>query len=339
MKKLLLIAAVIFTAVGCSEKNSYKITGDIAGLEGTVTMMDEYGNGIEWAESVNGKFTFAGTVDETTPVLLSDGFEPFALIFLEPGKIKVSGNIAEGMIRVTGTISNDRSAEFDDSYNAFMERFFAAEEPDVDAFITESGRLSEDAVDRNLDNFFGLYMLSEVEKKWSAERTIKKLDEFPEKIRENSYARKLRELAETKRRTEVGQPYMDITLPDPAGSEISLSSFTGSGKYVLVDFWAGWCGPCIAELPYLKSAYTKYRGKGFEIFGVSLDNSQEEWKRSMEENKMTWINVFHDSDQNVIGDYSVSSIPANFLIGPDGNIIAKNLRDTQIEKTLSEYLD
>lgn len=138
----------------------------------------------------------------------------------------------------------------------------------------------------------------------------------------------------------IGDKYIEITSTDVNGEKVSLSSFVGKG-YVLVDFWASWCGPCMGEVPYLIEAYANYHEKGFEIFGVSLDTKKENWVNAINAKKMNWIQVSDVAgwkDMNV-PNYGVRGIPANFLISPDGKVVAKNLRGAQLQKMLAELLD
>lgn len=138
---------------------------------------------------------------------------------------------------------------------------------------------------------------------------------------------------------EIGEQAPDISYPDPSGTSLSLSEL--KGKYVLLDFWASWCKPCRKESPNLVKAYAKYHAKGFEIFQVSLDKQKENWMKAIQEDQLNW--KYHVSDLQYWNSapahlYQVSSIPANFLIDPQGKIIARDLRGEQLEQELSKVL-
>ncbi|OQP47457.1 hypothetical protein A4H97_08165 [Niastella yeongjuensis] len=138
----------------------------------------------------------------------------------------------------------------------------------------------------------------------------------------------------------VGDMAPQFTIPDTVGKEVSLSDF--KGKYVLVDFWATWCGPCVAEIPNLIKAHDKYKSKNFDIISISLDrpDSKEKWLNKIRETKMDWTQVSELKWWNGKSAllYNINSVPANFLIDPKGNIIAVNLRGEMLEKKLAEIL-
>jgi peroxiredoxin len=138
----------------------------------------------------------------------------------------------------------------------------------------------------------------------------------------------------------VGAIAPEFTQNDPDGNPVKLSSFRG--KYLLVDFWASWCGPCRAENPNVVKAYTKYHDKGFEILGVSLDDEKgrTNWLNAIKKDGLTWKQV---SDLKAWNNeaaqlYAIKAIPQNVLLDPSGKIIAKNLRAEALDKKLAELL-
>ena len=136
---------------------------------------------------------------------------------------------------------------------------------------------------------------------------------------------------------DVGKIAVDFIQNDTEGKPVSLSSF--KGKYVLVDFWASWCGPCRAENPNLVKAYNKYKDKGFTVLGVSLDseNAKAAWLEAIKKDGLNWTNVsdLKGFDNAAAKMYGIALIPQNFLVGPDGVIIAANLRGEALEQKLA----
>jgi peroxiredoxin len=137
---------------------------------------------------------------------------------------------------------------------------------------------------------------------------------------------------------KAGTTFPDFSVTDVKGAPLSVSKFRG--KVVLVDFWATWCGPCVAELPNVLAAYSKYHDKGFEIVGVSLDTDGDKMKSFVAEKHMTWPQYFDGKGWNndVSRKYGINSIPMTYLIGRDGKIVARNLRGPGLEQELANLL-
>jgi len=157
-------------------------------------------------------------------------------------------------------------------------------------------------------------------------------------FRNTEDAAKMRDALAAAKLVVIGQPAIQFTQNDVNDKPLSLSSF--KGKYVLVDFWASWCGPCRMEYPFLHQAYDKYKGKNFEILGVSLDSRKDVWIKSIADNKFDWPLVcdLKGFKNDVALAYGVHAIPQNFLVDPNGIIIAKNMRGEDLLDKLEEVL-
>jgi thiol-disulfide isomerase/thioredoxin len=137
----------------------------------------------------------------------------------------------------------------------------------------------------------------------------------------------------------ITDPRLEIALPTVKGDTLTLSSL--KGKVILLDFWASWCGPCRSSNRQLVKLYSRYKDKGFEILGVSLDENKKDWIKAISKDKIKWLQI-NDAggwDAKTAIDWNISQIPTSFLVGRDGKIIAMDLEKAELEKALAALLD
>jgi peroxiredoxin len=181
---------------------------------------------------------------------------------------------------------------------------------------------------------------------WSVTFDWPKIDEYDEiygalseQVKKGKFGKLAEEKIAVMKGGTVGYAAIPFTLPDVNGKNVSLSSY--KGKYVLVDFWASWCGPCRGENPAVVAAYQKYKDKGFDVLGVSLDQNKEKWLQAIAKDNLTWTHVsdLKGWQNEVAQKYGVTSIPFNILLDKNGKIIAKALRGAVLEAKLAEIFD
>ena len=163
-------------------------------------------------------------------------------------------------------------------------------------------------------------------------------DALQDKIKNSYFGRKLKSVLDVLRQTAVGQPAPDFTTPDISNKPVALSSL--KGHIVLLDFWASWCGPCRRANPELVSLYKKYKGPGFEILGVSLDDNMNSWKAAVKADGITWpqVSELKKWDSKCVSDYHIEAIPFSVLIDAKGKILAKGLTPEDLASKISEVL-
>ena len=166
---------------------------------------------------------------------------------------------------------------------------------------------------------------------------VNKLDK---KVEKSAYIKQLKDYINVREKVAIGKKFTDFELPSPEGGKLALSDITGD-NYILIDFWASWCGPCRRENPNIVALYEDFKDKGFDILGVSFDRDEKSWKQAIKDDNLTWHHVSDLEGWNSkAGEiYGVKSIPHTVLLNPEGTIIAKNLTSEELREKLEEEME
>ena len=348
MKKMIFGVLAMAALVGCSTQPKFTVSGQVEDVEKMylVERVDGAFVAIDSVEVVEGKFELSGCASEAKMLYVSNlkevrGAAVVARFFVEEGAMTFAQN--GEAYEVTGTPSNDAAAAFAAVVAPLMTEYRGATPERREEIFDAYNAAQKEALEANKENQFGVQMLSSNAYDMTGTELQETIASFSPEMQATEAMKPLVEMAEKKLKTEVGQPYIDFEQADKEGTMVSLKSVieNPANKYVLVDFWASWCGPCMAEVPALKAAYDEYHKKGFEIFGVSLDNKKEAWEAAIKNKELNWLHV---SDlqgwQNAAADlYGVRSIPANYLVEcATGKIVGVNLRGEAVAEKVAEYL-
>jgi thiol-disulfide isomerase/thioredoxin len=362
MRNFLAIFVLALAVASCqSAKNEFSIKGSIAGVEtGKVYLLkivDGNPQSIDTANVVGGKFTFKGKMDMPDIRILrlneQDYLAPF---FLDNANITVIANKDSlRKTKITGSPTQDVFQIYVSEMEKQSKEVMALQSKYQNAMSTGNSNEAEKAkieyqamIDNNkfyTKNFVKEHPGSVVSAYITLAQLANQVEgaeldsitrKFAPEISTSPYVVKLKEIIQEQKKTAVGVVAPDFTMNDPEGKPVQLSSLRG--KIVMIDFWASWCAPCRQENPKVVKLYQQYHEKGFEIIGVSLDKTKEEWLNAIQDDKLAWIHV---SDlqywQNSAARlYSVNAIPQSFLLDKEGKIIAKILRSGQLEAKLKE---
>ena len=369
MKKLLLVLIIAITIVACStSSDGYTLNGKITGelidstkiylkaIDSTNRLID-----IDTTMSSNGTFKFTG--DQSTPSLnyiVIDGIRGNFPVIIENGNISFSGqkdslqfatiagtpqneffsnflteqrsmqSIAESMQRDLRAARNSKDSA---TMNSLRDEFFELQE--------KSKQFSQDFIKENPSALISALLLQNLLRAKSLPATDVKTyyDALTEDIKATKPGKAIAKELANVLATEIGATAPSFSGPSPDGNTLALSDV--KGKLVLVDFWAAWCKPCRAENPNIVSVYNKYKEKGFNVIGVSLDRKSEDWLKAIEADGLAWNHIsnlkyFNDPIAKM---YNVNAIPAAFLLDENGVIVGKNLRGPALEQKVAEFLN
>ena len=357
MNRISITACALCMSLAASAQVNYTIKGTATGMDGqTVYLNDAENSQTNAMDSViisNNAFTFKGTQPKVCFVTVSAGRARTTLV-LEDGIVNIS---LDSPGKATGTPTNDILEACNERINAFNSEYKALRQQASELKEEDKAKMLElekkwedvskrqtavikECINQNLNNIAGAQLLRRFESSLSSEEVAKILAVASPVMKENGFTQAVIKHQIAMKRAEVGQKFTDFKSKDINDKEVALSDYIGKGKYVLIDFWASWCGPCRGENPNVVAMYKELHPKGLEILSVSLDNDKEAWLKAIQDDQLTWNHV---SDlkgwQNEAAQlYAVNGIPHLVVLDENNVIVAKDLRGAELKAKVAELL-
>ncbi len=364
MRATIYLAAIALFMIACSSEPHYVVKGNIDGSDSVTFYLQKREAGrvvtIDSAVSRKGTFTMkGGSVDYPQMALLIAGnTRRRTSFYLENAVITVTGSL-DSLFNadITGSKTQDEYKSFNESNKELSDRYselyneyqtasqagnserVAELEKQAEMIQGEMTSLQKDFIRNNPASYISPSILISLAYEMEADEIESMLNGLDSAVAAVPELQSLKSRIAVMKKVSVGQKAPDFTMNDVDGNPVALSSKIGPGL-LLIDFWAAWCGPCRQENPNVVKVYNEFHKKGFDVFGVSLDQTKDAWLKAIADDKLTWTHV---SDLQYWGNaaaklYAVNAIPANFLLDETGTIIGRNLRGEALYNKVNEVL-
>ena len=358
----ILFSAAVLALTAC-HSNTYKISGAVEGLNDgdTLFITNDLQTGIPTDTLIvkDGKFELSGETDSTylCMVYSEKRNELNAPFFIEPGNISIKLVETPGASRVGGTKCNEQWQELNDSVmtigkeiNRIAEHIYGntvdemEQQKGMDQIEKLNQRFSAIVVkttEKNIKNEFGYFLLTYYPEELIDNQTrMKLIDKLPDEKQKRPAIQKM--LANLKQASESaeGMTIKDFTQPGLDGTPVSLLGEVSKSKITVIDFWASWCGPCRQEMPFMVELYGKYKDKGLNIIGISLDEDSDAWKAATQQLNIPWVQMsdLKGWENAIAKHFCVNSIPHTIVVDQQGKILKRGLRSEKLEEFVVDQL-